>query len=247
MIVVAGDSWGCGEWGLDSCNPDAPFKITHGGLSEYLKATHRVVNISKPGGSNWQTYERIKNFFASGCADNLTEKVTHVFVFQTEWWRDFGLRTPYPSDYISYNFKKFNSQFPTEIIYNWYYRLSDLAQKYSVKILLIGGVADTEYFENFEKEIPGLAVVCQSFVNLCVNDVHTVSEPCWGLLDADVVVHIKKHINNNLDFEYLNAEISKSQNRTNIFHSEKEWFWPDQRHANRCAHLKLYNHVKQFV
>jgi hypothetical protein len=238
MIVVAGDSWGCGEWSPTS------FTVTHGGLAEYLTRTHKVVNLSRPGGSNWQSYERLKNFFTSGCAEHSAEKTTHIFVFQTEWWRDFKLLTPFPrNNHSLYDFSELASKDFIQIIYNWYYRLSELAQENQVKIGIIGGMSDTEYFNNFSNEIPGVFVACQSMVNLCINDNHLVTTPCYGIVFYDIVEQLKKYIN----LDQLNCFIDQSLERDEILCEYKKWFWPDAHHGNRLAHHKLYNIVKTLV
>jgi hypothetical protein len=247
MILLAGDSWGCGAWEPNQSDPESMPRVAHGGLGEYLKSTHKVINLSIPGGSNWQTYLALKRFFASGYVKHLNQDITDIFVFQTEWWRDFGLRTPYPSDYSSYNFVEFDCEFPTEFVYSWYYRLSELAQENAVRIGLIGGVTDTEYFENFEKEIPRVYVACQSFVNLCINHNHLVSEKCWGLIEADAISQLKKHARTLQDLDYLLCEVDKSQQRVQLFCSHPQWFGPEYRHANQAAHFKLYQHIKQMV
>lgn len=243
MIIVAGDSWGCGEW-----TEGSTFAVSHGGLCDFLSSKHTVVNLSRPGGSNWQSYDRIKNFFDSGCSSLITDPVTHIFVFQTEWWRDFRLSTAFPSNNQNlYDFSVLQYTTVTEVIYNWYYRLSDLAQAHSIRIGLIGGISDTEYFDNFEIEIPGVFVACQSLVNLCINDNHRVDSPCYGAISAAVVEQLKKYNNSAQEIQQLTQYINQALSREHDLKLHKKWFWPDGHHANRSAHHRLYNLVKSSI
>jgi hypothetical protein len=243
MLLIAGDSWGCGEWAA------APsFTVAHRGLCDFLSTDHTVVNLSRPGGSNWQSYDRIKNFFESGCSLQVKDPITHVFVFQTEWWRDFRLSTAFPSkEQDLYDFSILQHTTITEIMYNWYYRLSDLAQEHSIRIGIIGGISDTEYFDNFETEIPGVFIACQSLINLCINNTHRVDSPCYGVMSNTVVEQLKKYNNNTQGIRQLIQYIDQSLSRKDELKMHKEWFWPDGCHANRNGHYCLYNHIKSSI
>jgi len=48
LIIIAGDSWGCGEWEETDTYP----RVVHSGISQYLKDDgYKVLNVSR-GGSN---------------------------------------------------------------------------------------------------------------------------------------------------------------------------------------------------
>ena len=70
-ILIAGDSWGCGEWNIDwtkGCN--------HKGLEQYLKDDkHDVKNISYAGKSFYDILEEL---------NYENEKYDYVFVFVTD-------------------------------------------------------------------------------------------------------------------------------------------------------------------
>jgi len=135
MILIAGDSWGCGEIsrGMSS--------VLHTGLEQYIVNENiNSINVSQFGGSNSEAYNKIKTFLEIKDKINITEPITKILIFQTEWFRDFhGFRHPYPfENYCNYIFKHeyFNKD---KVISSWYYRLSRLAQEHSVNMYLIGG------------------------------------------------------------------------------------------------------------
>tara|TARA_Y100001972_G_scaffold124249_1_gene173022 strand:- start:2186 stop:2851 length:666 start_codon:yes stop_codon:yes gene_type:complete len=74
-ILLAGDSWGCGEWNIDwkkGCN--------HRGLEQYLKDDkHDVKNISEGGFSFYNILEKL---------NYENEKHDYVFIFVTDAHRD---------------------------------------------------------------------------------------------------------------------------------------------------------------
>jgi len=76
-ICIAGDSWGCGEWGKDSQNK---YSVLHHGLEQYLRERgHNVDNFSKGGSSNNESIDTILS------NNNVYD---YVFWFQTDPLRD---------------------------------------------------------------------------------------------------------------------------------------------------------------
>ena len=228
MIVIAGDSWGCGEW--------EGMNVTHGGLAQYLlEDKYNVINLSVGGSSNWEIYERIKLFFDSNIPNYLTEAVEMVLVFQTEWTRDFSVER---STCIQSNIEK-------NAISCWQYRLSDIAIKQKVKIGLIGGCSDTMYFDNIEKEYPGLFIACQSFTNLCVNDNHRINDPAFFCRPGDELLpKLENHYKKYSSTDSLINDLDKGIKRMNVFKNNKNWFYPDGIHPNQQGHKKLYDYLK---
>ena len=81
MIIIAGGSWGSGEWSHQQT-------ILHGGLGQYLREQgKKVINLSKPGGSNFDCVTRLDNFFL--CNPEIVQELEQVYVFQAECVRDF--------------------------------------------------------------------------------------------------------------------------------------------------------------
>ena len=76
-FCIAGDSWGCGEWGEEQGH----YQILHTGLEFFLTQHHQVRNLSQGASSN---------NFAVGWLRHVVEhdKFDHIFWFQTDPLRD---------------------------------------------------------------------------------------------------------------------------------------------------------------
>lgn len=77
-FCIAGDSWGCGEWGYDA---SGNYTVLHTGLEFFLKQQYQVCNLSKGA---------VGNNFAIGQLTHQLEndKFDHIFWFQTDPLRD---------------------------------------------------------------------------------------------------------------------------------------------------------------
>lgn len=229
MIVIAGDSWGCGEWTVTG---HGSYHVSHKGLEDYLrKDNYDVINMSLMASSNWEIYERLFWFFNSNITNYLTKKIKTVLVFQTEWIRDLNIPK---STCVDAN----NGQ---RAVSCWYYRLSEIAVNNNVKIGLIGGCSDSEYFDNFEKEYPGLYIACQSVTNLCVNNDHRVDNPTFFARPAnDLLKKMETHYKKYSSIETLAQDLDHAVARLQTWTDNPDWFYPCGAHANRYAHKKLY-------
>jgi hypothetical protein len=236
VYIIAGDSWACGEWGDTK---KSNYQIEHKGLAQYLHNNgHIVFNLGLPGGSNLNTIHRLEYFLETFLDTSLIEK---IFVFQTEWIRDYqdiakvGQQKELPDlGYI--NCKNFT-------ISEFYYSLSDLCNKYSVSVDLIGGCSDVLYLDNFQNEYPGCNVICQSLTNLCLFNDHRIQDPVFNLKpDAHIISKIKKN-SDNKDIERFLLDQENAETRLDSMKQNKEWFFPDGVHANRHAHRKLFDFI----
>ena len=53
VVVIAGDSWGCGEW---TQRDHRDYYVSHAGLAQYLADDgYQVINLSQPGAGNLDT------------------------------------------------------------------------------------------------------------------------------------------------------------------------------------------------
>jgi hypothetical protein len=237
MIIITGDSWGCGEW--------QNMTVIHGGLGQYLKEHgFKVVNLSLGSSSNFCSYLRLKEFLESGVADYLP-KISHVIFFQTDWTRDYRVRPDIPNvgapsqwffpeqeitDIQSYSTSQFQ------------YRLSNLAQAHDLKIGLVGGCSDTIWLDKFSLEYPGVEILCQSFVNLCINNNHRIQTPVYTLTPDAIDLLQKTQPNRASKNQYI-QDLSLAIDRRDILDNNKNYFWPDGKHANRLGHKKLFDYI----
>jgi len=182
IFLIAGDSWGCGEWGHN------PYEVKHSGLQYFLEQSgHEVKNISKPGCSN--------KVSSSLLEDSLQTKPVPDYII---WFQTDPLRDLRPYD----NFKNITSIEQMQLFAKArmdmiYTKLNNLG----VKIYCIGGCyklhSNISRFENLHALIP-------SVIELCLpNFKHTLWFSDWipflskNFLDFDELIEIKK-INDNL-------------------------------------------------
>jgi hypothetical protein len=229
MILVAGDSWACGEWNS--------MDIQHGGLAQYLIENGRsTLNIGMGGGSNFRTIIWLTNFFKSN--SHLVGQVSTIIVFQTEWNRDKDCLDVGNDGYILVK-NKWISQF--------YYNLSSLSQQLNIPIWIVGGCSDAIWIDKFSEEYPGVQVVCQSFTNLLIHNNHRIDAPVYSILTGEnnkLISTIKKQ-SDSADLSELIADMNRGEARVNTWRSNREWFWPDGGHANRIGHKKLFDFLSE--
>jgi hypothetical protein len=242
VILIAGDSWGCGECG-DWRTVNTHQYTSHTGLTQYLhEYGHTVINISNRGESNSNTVKSLINFFDI----NSHLPITAILVFQTDWTRDLGPLFPvFPEhlqDHVAHGYPGMWQQLLTQ----FYSRLSDLATRIDKPIYVIGGCADTDYFDEFEKEFPGVVIACQSMTNLILTGNHQIADPVH-----EVFTRVRKAINefmqlckkqlSDSELDLLLSDVDLAWSRRDLWAANPEFFWPDGVHANRHGHRVLFD------
>jgi len=218
MIIIVGDSWGCGCWTEEQT-------VYHRGLEQLLHDDgHKVINLSQ-GGCDLKTITRRLDDHLMLLKDRpplwFTEPVTKILVLQTEWHRHLSTAKEKDAEQIE--------------IASFYGTLSSISKKYNLPIYVIGGISDTVWLDEFENYYPGVTVVCQSFTNLLVNDDHRTDEPVYS------VIFPKNFIT---DYELM-LKAEKGQKRQQVWSNNSQWFCTDGTHPNHLAHEKLYSHLKK--
>ena len=234
MILMAGDSWGCGE--LSTNSQQDPL---HSGLvQEFIDSGVPVINLSKQGGANHESAERIGNFFRYN-ASTVTSTITSVIVWQTEW----------PRDQKIYSLQEWKTEleFDYQImkqrwISRFYHRLADIFDKRHVPIYVIGGCSDALWLDQFSKEYPGVTVACQSLVNLLLANNHQLQNPifCEFITSHEFVDTVKKNIKNNHSLAELVRDMELGEFRMQQLKENPEWFYPNGIHPNRRAQRRLF-------
>lgn len=233
IVIIAGDSWGCGEF-IPHTN-----HIAHGGTAEYLRAKGLDVrNLSMPGGSNLDACERVKHYLAY----NLTEvpKILTILFWQTEFYRDICfLNTSDKDKEIRLGYKTFRDRF----IAKPYYELSSISQQWFIPVYVLGGSGDTSFYDDFDKDFPGVKIVCQSLVNYLIRGSTLIQRPVHaefinGLIDEFLSI-IKPYCSTQ-DLEQLIVDMDMGQHRMQQMASSPDLFWPDGIHPNRLAHKKIF-------
>jgi len=242
-VILVGDSWLAGELKDWSGDDD----VLHRGVGQYFTDNnYNVINLCNPGGSNLQSVKRLSDFLLS----NNVDKDTCILFWTTEFFREIW-------HYTNHNNKSFDVSLKDEFamgyielknqwVYRPYYRLQELAAKYSINIGIIGGCSDAVMYDDFNLDFPNLNVLCQSVTNLIINNSHQIQDPVFCEYIADWVDPFLNEIKANssdLDLSELLTDIKKGQHRLLQFKENKKWFYPDGHHPNRTAHKKLFDFI----
>lgn len=237
IIIIAGDSWACGEW----CYTKTDYKISHPGLTQYLTDLgYLVINLGKPGGSNIHSVNRVDNFLTVSSHLN----VSNVFIFQTEWIRD--MHNCNDKKLLDLDLTYGYQELKMRLISRFYNSLSNIAQQTNVPIHIIGGSSDTIWLDKFSKEYPGLNNICHSFTNLLLTDNHRTTDPVYAIMTNQIKEQIKflKETMDINDLELLLTDMDKGKQRLSTWQKEKRFFWPDGGHPNRFSHKILFDFLK---
>jgi hypothetical protein len=224
MILIAGDSWGCGEWSSTE-------GITHGGLAQHLIDNNLpVVNISLPGGNNDEIVTYTKFFLKN----NRHLKISKVVLFQTDI-----LRKPNPPD-LSRGWLDFK----TALCYGYFNKIQDVARSFEIQFLVVGGLADIAVPEQQLNLLPNVSIACQSFTNLIFNNCADIANPItsnFGYDSVHIINKIKSYSTAD-DIEILLGDIEEQNQRQDIVNSNRQWF-PDGAHPGHDAHKKLFEYL----
>jgi predicted amino acid-binding ACT domain protein len=258
MIIVAGDSWGCGEWVLDQSGTTV---MNHGGIAQYLREHgHDVINVSQAANSNWQTLQILisllnnqtysRNNHAQGyhIVGNKqqawdVQDVEMILIFQAAWFQDYrvisaGQGTDSVANFLLPN--NYDRELQHQNISQWQHRLSEMSQKFDTPVILAGGGSDCAWFSNFENEYPGVSVVCQSITGLCIDNNHQVDQPVFGCYNQEILQECKQKAVDTQDLEFLLQQVELGLVRKKIWENTPTWF-SDGVHGNRDAHKKLFD------
>jgi hypothetical protein len=241
MIIIAGDSWAKGVW---ADGPNMRQICTHGGLGQLITDSgRRVVNLARLGGTNLDAASRLDSFFYE--PNGFRSQVESIIVFQTEWHRDcwagMSLKE-YQQLGFDYN------QIKSRIISRFYYRLSEIAQTIGINIHLIGGCSDALWLDKFEKEYPGVSIVCQSMTNLLLSQQSRIDVPVYGTWGpaSQSVVSLAKHFLDQKNLSLLLDDIDLGGYRRKNWYDlyNQGLFCDDRVHPNFQANKILYEYLQ---
>jgi hypothetical protein len=240
MILIAGDSWGAGEWPKSGNIP------LHAGVSQYfVEQGYQITNLSKPGGSNLESIDRLKDYLR--CNQHQIPDIKFILFWQTEFFREiwyYRKRSIFGDieSELGHGYAKLKDHW----IYRPYRRLAELYQQWNIPIRIIGGCSDTVWYDDFENDFSGVKIVCQSATNLLSNSDHRIDTPVFcqflnrWIDEGDFLNTIKKNISNQ-DLEILLQDMSLGQQRTQLYLQRSDLFYPDGCHPNRHAHKIIFD------
>jgi hypothetical protein len=231
VILIGGGSWANGEWGGE----DPP----HRGLSQYMsEAGLAVENLGYHHGQNNRTI----GTFTDWLKTHQDVQVEKIFVFQTDYTCEF--LEPCTWQQIKIHSVDTLQDFS---LHRFYTALSDIAQKSSCTVHVIGGLADAQDPALVADRYPGVVVACQSMVNLLINNQADIKQPVFGWYTT-FNLELFKYLKSVLDYDHavklldkIELSIQREQDMANC----REYFWPDRLHPNRQGHKKLFDYLCQ--
>jgi hypothetical protein len=217
---MAGDSWAAGVWQRGINTPVDP------GLSaQLISLGYQVRNLAKPGGSNLESIDRVSHYLS--CNPNEMPNIKFILFWQTEFFREIWY---YRNSAV---LKKELALGYTQLKEHWicrpYYKLTELSQECQIPIYIIGGASDTVYYDNFEKDFPGVKITCQSITNMLINDCHQIPQPVFcefmpGWIDEGNFLNLVKKNIVAKDLKILLEDMKLGEQRLNTFSAHPEFF-----------------------
>jgi hypothetical protein len=149
LIVIIGDSWGCGEWR----SSDGKYGVTHTGLEQYLlEAGHSVTNLSGSNKMNEEALEFLENYLDKNLAPEIVcwfvtcpLRTTTRYIYNTPY--EFGI-----------------SQLTTQFKY-----VDRLATKNNIKVYAFGGLCDLPV-EITQHQFNSITIAIPSISSLVIED-----------------------------------------------------------------------------
>lgn len=234
-LILIGDSWGCGEWHHPGHNQ---IEISHPGLNEYLAQDFRLVNLSRPGASNWQICSTLFNYLTHKLP--MMDEDFRIVLIQTDASRD-TMAAKFDVDYNDL-IKECDSlaDLYTKLIDIFYIKCQNFAQQFNVKLYMCGGLSDLDLatISLYNSLIP----LCPSWVNL-IDPQHN---PSVIPLRMSPELFVSAKHNGRLDLceeiiAYSDQQFLKLQHML-----ESEYFGPGlgDYHPSRFGHELLGNFIK---
>lgn len=233
-ILLAGDSWGCGEWKVYNPKLEASLDaINHKGLEAYLiNDNHDVKNVSVPGASlkniHYQVRKQGKKYLLGGEVDTDFTPYDATFVIVTDTLRDIDRGTIWDSAYSYQDYVDIHNNKLHEFISS----LNMLNQKKYGQIYLMGGL--TKVTSDLVKHT-NLKIAIPSILELIVpnSKQHNV-----------IFVHHLDTISKRNTNKKAVKKIYAQNNLWNLY-TKEPIMWPDGQHPNRQGHFKIYQYLKE--
>jgi hypothetical protein len=214
-FCIAGDSWGCGEWGADG---HGQYTILHTGLEFFLKQQqHQVRNVSMGSASN---------NFAIGQLTHVLQhdNFDHIFWFQTDPLRD--ITNLLHEENITFDRLLEENRQQMDRVYR-------ALNKLEVKIHCIGGCSKLD--QELMAQYPNLIAYIPSVTEWLEPDyVHPAIWTSWW----------EKLIVRQLHIDSLD-QLVKCKKMQDQLTGYKKYFQPDGRHPNRLGHQMLFDKISK--
>lgn len=239
-ILIAGDSWGKGEWSYTK----GVYGLTHGGFEQYLiDDGHIVHNISQGAINQLQVLDKLHHvqngtFFSYWSSEHLDltevhrlETYDYIFVFVTDLFRGSTLHERY---WIVNNSRE-------NVLYQLNLLKEDFLRKlndFNVKMYLLGGLNKVTHED--VKDYKNIEVIIPSIIEFLLP--HFVT---FEVFFNDALNSIYSSIPNDLDPDYLDYVYSQVKKFDSLIN--EKYFSLDGRHPDREGHMKIYEQIKNVL
>ena len=233
-ILLAGDSWGCGEW--KAYNPELEGKTTaiaHKGLEEYLtQDNHEVKNVSVPGASLKNIHYKLrmqgKKYLLDKEVEDDSKTYDATFIIVTDTLRDIERGSIWDKAYSYQDYVAIHNNKLHEFISS----ISRLNNKKLGQIYLIGGL--TKVTSDLVKDTK-LKIAIPSILEFLVPN-----SKQHNVMFVHHLNTISKHNTNKAAVKRIYAQ----NNLWNLY-TKEPIMWPDGHHPNREGHFKIYQYLKE--
>lgn len=218
-ILIAGDSWGCGEW---DCFDNGTHSATHKGIEQYfIDNGNNVTNVAKGACSNKYSCLQLVN-------ELLNTSYDYTIWFQTDPLRDLRPYTTFVDDYHTYD-ELLDQQH--SLLVNTYGILNGA----NTKILCIGGCSklDMTLISRFDNLIPIIPSVIEFLVPQYSHP--KIWQSDWQDLGG-----------RQFDITSLDKLVSDLNKQWSIADTPK-FFIPDGMHANRHGHKLIFDYLYNYM
>lgn len=237
-ILIAGDSWGKGEYDFEN----GVYQNGHMGLEHFLKESNNdVYNISQGAICQNTTINKLKTiqedaFFEHWGKNhpNLTQVLKlefydYIFIFVTDLFRGSDLFERY---WIVNNSRENVLRELNKLKHDYLENLNS----FNVKIHLLGGLnkvteEDVKNYENIEIAIP-------SVIEFLLPDFEA-----YEVFFNDALNSLYSSIPNTLDLDYLDYVYNQVK-KTDLLKT-REYFCSDGLHPNRDGHRLIYEEINR--
>jgi hypothetical protein len=236
-IIIAGDSWGCGEWYYDF--EEKTYGVTHTGLEHYFTDIgFDVINVSEGGSSNANSVSRLENALFK-ISDDIND-TDYIFFITTDATRDLDCNKEILTDTLIQN-----QSLPLlvdRLLDSCYNKLNKLCLTNNLNIHMIGGLSNldtsVQSYKNLIPIIPSwislLVGHFDDYKNICDDSKFRILSNSKFTIDNINLNRCPLNIANKLIEDlYLYQEVNSLVFRESIFR-------PDGVHPNREGHKILF-------
>jgi len=241
-IIIAGDSWGLGEWsGLELGSGGS---INHTGMAQYFTDfQYTVVNLSKGGSSNLESIERLKHY-------NISDNDIVLFIM-TDPLRDLGAFKLSKQNNDKENLKKITEKITKALVdaqgvypllCKLMHNLFDELNQIGHPINLIGGLCNIN--TDISSQYNNLTTLIPSWINILVGQMpeyeHTINKN-FVITTGSLLQHINLSEFDSRLAELIINDLHDIEKNFLVF--REDIFHPDGVHPNRHGHRIAFDKI----